>query len=146
MDADTIKLSVTMLAGGMGLVGGALTFINGRLNEAKDAYARNRVVTYTLRAIVSVFYVLGGILGSTINIFLGILCYVFGLAISIGIFVKNDRPADRIEMVFISIECSLVIGFCFFVLSFHFLSEITNQTLNLIEKQTDLLSKMIPGK
>lgn len=61
MDADSIKMLSALLAGSLGLIGGTLTFINGRLNEAKTDDAKNNIYQKTYDWIATILFVLGTI-------------------------------------------------------------------------------------
>ncbi|HEY2538089.1 MAG TPA: hypothetical protein VGI28_01110 [Stellaceae bacterium] len=89
MDSDTIKLAVGLLVGLMTLTGGALSFINGRLNEAKTTEERRRVVFWIHLAVTMMLAIIAGGLLALGYIALGLIIYALVFLLSVYEYLKN---------------------------------------------------------
>ncbi len=125
MDNDTFKMFLPLLAGTFALVGGALTFINGRLKDAEGRSEKERVIYYTLMWIsvgLTVFGVIAGAVLSSLAV--TVVFYCLGFAFFVAMFLRTPGPMQRIEVVICSLSCSIVAIFIAVAVPMHFIDRI----------------------
>lgn len=107
MDSETIKIVFPVLGGAMVLAGGALTFINGRLNEAQTPAARHRIIFWVKQSIVIVVALVGAA-SLAVGLFsVGGVCYLVNFCIFVTDFIMRDKiKITRVEIATYAICCS----------------------------------------
>jgi hypothetical protein len=112
MDSDTIKLAFALAAGALALIGGLLTFLNGRLSEAKTQRTRSNIIFSTITALA----ILNIIVGTAIFFFLHSLWaevfFATAFIISLVHYVRGGYSHWLNVLVF-AILCSFYISAMF---------------------------------
>ena len=127
------------IAGFMALIGGALTFLNGRLNEAKTKEARQLVLLVAQQVILNGLTIIGAI-------FVGYGVFTFGFIMLLLVFILNSfvfintfrhQPylSPTVTGSFV-IVCSVYSAGMAFLASFHVL-------IGIVEKQEDEIGRLI---
>lgn len=101
MDLETWKFVLPFGGGVLALVGGFLTFLNGRLKDAEGDEGRTRVWTTTLNIGVLVAF-LGAFAVTTIRpigFLIAAALFLAGYACWCVLFVLNPQPAQRRDIV-----------------------------------------------
>lgn len=119
MDAESMKMLITVLTGSLGFIGGTLTFVNGRLNEAKTDDAKHGVYQKTWDWIATLLFLVGtGI--SAFGQLYAAACgfYLIAFIIQTYLFLSRPHAATRVEIMMYSLQTSIIISIA--VLSFVF--------------------------
>jgi hypothetical protein len=145
MDTDTLKLAMPFLGGAMGLAGGVLAFINGRLNEAKTQADRARVYYRTRQSVSYVSCIIGCVFFIVFHSYLaliGLLFYILIYIICVYDFLQNRSPITRVSIVIFTTYTGFYAGLLALLLSFGLITPLiqqeqtaTNQVLNVIERE-----------
>lgn len=101
MDWETWKFVLPFGGGVLALVGGFLTFLNGRLKDADSEEGRTRVWATTLNVAVLVAF-LGGFAASSIKpagFLIAAAMFLAGYACWCALFLMNPQPAQRRDIV-----------------------------------------------
>lgn len=133
MGNEDARLLLQSLVGVLIFAGAVMTFINGRLNEAKTANARSRVVTLTLVWLSILASILAGLsLFALKTPYAAIALFGVALALQAAVFLRKSGPVSRSEIV----------AACFTTLSFA-VTLIALPLLDTIGRIVGVLERMI---
>ena len=100
MEADIAKLLLTVAAGALALAGGAFTFVNGRLAEAKTPEHRQSIYRVTAQVVALVISIsaVGLVLWASLYKTAGVL-FLLSYAVQSGLFVTRKGAPGRAEIL-----------------------------------------------
>jgi hypothetical protein len=130
MDLENIKLAVGLVTGVLVLTAGTLTFINGRLNEARSPDARERVILLTISTLSWAFQISGAIF-TAIAPLISIPLFAIGLALLIINFARFSYRSNATIAVF-CFSCSIFVNAIF-----------ANMLLYVIVTQRDQIAALV---
>lgn len=109
MDVDVLKTAAAVFAGAMGLIGGILTFVNGRLKDAETSDEKFVIYYRTWQWISNGLSVVAVLLMFFFKTYLiSVILFVAIFGIQSYLFLSLPNPVTRREIVAIGLLCSML--------------------------------------
>lgn len=139
---ETLKALLMTAAGGLGFLGGLLTFLNGRLKDAESPDARAKVWERTLDITVLAVNVVGATLIAIGWGRWGLAIFSVAYAVEFFRFIRRDGPITRGEIaVWILLTCMFTA-----IVVLVFVAGYFDRVLAIIERLTAIVDRTSPPK
>jgi MFS family permease len=158
MDEENIKLAIGLITGVLVLTGATLTFINGRLSEARSPDGRERVILWTISLLSWAFQITGAVFAALAPL-ISIPLFAIGMVLLIINFARLSWRTNLTIALF-CFSCSVFVSAIFADMLFYViitqrdqiaalgryesaLVDNQNKQANNVDKLTETVGKLI---
>lgn len=141
MDGELLKIAAAIFAGAMGLIGGILAFVNGRLKEAETSEEKFIVYFKTWQWMgngLSIAAVLSLLFFETYLV--SVIVFLLTFAIQIYLFLSLSAPIVRKDIVTLALLCSVCVSGLTFAALGSILKGVIDIQRGIIEVQKSMLN------
>jgi hypothetical protein len=162
MDADSFKTVSPILGGLLTLVGGVFAFVNGRLNEARDAEGKTRVIRVMQTWISLSLSAASMAITFLFSLLAALPLYLVTFIFQSYLFLRDSSPPSRWDVLAYGLLCASLASMSTMGITLYLVErivelqagtiasikhdrEVQDRTIDLLKRETDLTEKLVQG-